>query len=143
MQNTIFLKTNIFDLDWNRHVTSRTYEKFSLEGRHSLLNEIGYPIQKCIEEKLLLIPEFTQVRFLAQQFAGANLKVQTQVASNQEGKILWTHKIFGKDEALACELTNITRISSQDTTCFFMGGKIQFFRLPLSGEKVKRINCER
>ena len=213
MQNTIFLKTNVFDLDWNRHVTSRTYERFSLQGRHSILNEIGYPIQKCIEENLLLIPEFTQVRFLAQQFAEANLKVQTQATSNQEGKILWTHKIFGEDEALACELTiitlvenkngkiilpidkkeefqipeqlrkfsgqgkrlihdykllqcelncfhqyspdivwkafeegrwfffgeiiDITRISSLDTTCFFMGGKIQFFRLPLSGEKVK------
>lgn len=213
MQNTIFIKTNVFDLDWNRHVTSRTYERFSLEGRHALLNEIGYPIQKCIEDNLLLVPEFTQVRFLAQQFAGANLKIQTHAAINDEGKILWTHKIFGEDESLACELTlitrveiksekiilpidkkeefqfpeplrkfsghgkrllhdytllqcdlncfwqyspdvvwktfeegrwlffgeiiDITRISSLDTTCFFMGGKIQFFRLPLAGEKTK------
>ena len=96
MQNTIFLKTNIFDLDWNRHVTSRTYEKFSLEGRHSLLNEIGYPIQKCIEEKLLLIPEFTQVRFLAQQFAGASLKVQTHAQAIRKEKFYGLIKFLEK-----------------------------------------------
>ena len=33
-----------------------------------------------------LVPEFTQVRFLAQQFAGANLKIQTHAAINDEGK---------------------------------------------------------
>lgn len=213
MKNSISIRTNIFDLDWNRHVTSRTYERFSLESRHTILNEIGFSIQKCMEDGLVLIPEFTQVKFLAQQFAGANLKINTEATFYKEGRIFWDHKIFGEDDRLACELTiitrsqdkkekvfsflegstdavmpeplkiflgtgkrllhdyqllqcdlncfwtyspdivwkvfeegrwlffgeiiDITRISSLDTTCFFMGGKIQYFRLPLPGEKTK------
>ncbi len=72
MINSISIRTNFFDLDWNRHVTSRTYERFSQEGRYRILAENGYSIQKCMEESLVLIPESTQVRFLTQQFSGMN-----------------------------------------------------------------------
>ncbi|HMV77207.1 MAG TPA: acyl-[acyl-carrier-protein] thioesterase, partial [Leptospiraceae bacterium] len=65
IKKSVSIETRVFDLDWNRHVTSRTYERFSLEGRHSILADLGYPIQKCIQENLILIPKFTEVRFLA------------------------------------------------------------------------------
>ena len=213
MKHSTFIRTHLFDLDWNRHVTSRTYERFSQEGRQAILTANGIPIQKCMEEGLTLIPEFTQVRFLAQQFAGSNLRIDTNATSYKEGRILWEHKIWGEDDKLACELIHITRfenkegklfsiaqeqgviparesvreftgsskrlihdysihfcdmnylrmyspdvvwkafeegrwlffgeiidttrISGLDTTCFFMGGKIHFNRLPLAGEKTK------
>ena len=54
MINSISIRTNFFDLDWNRHVTSRTYERFSQEGRYRILAENGYSIQKCMEESLVL-----------------------------------------------------------------------------------------
>jgi F0F1-type ATP synthase delta subunit len=34
------IKTQYFDLDWNRHVTSRTYEKMAYSARMEILNEI-------------------------------------------------------------------------------------------------------
>lgn len=215
MKNSISIRTHFFDLDSNRHVTSRTYERFSQEGRYRILAENGYPIQKCMEEGLVLIPESTQVRFLAQQFSGMSLTIKTEALPYKEGKIFWDHKIYGEDEKLACELKVITKgenksrksfsffesentfpeesyfhlptftnsckrlisdypilfsdmncfwnyspdaiwkifeegrwlffskiidlnkITSLDTTSFFMGGKIQFFRMPLAGEKTK------
>lgn len=212
MKNSILIRTHIFDLDWNRHVTSRTYERFSLEGRHAILTENGFSTQKCMEDGLVLIPQYSQVRFLAQQFANVNLKINTEATAFREGIILWDHKIYGEDEKLACELTLITRsekqgdsfsflngedrisypepirkfsesskrlshdyyilncdmncfwkyspdtiwkvfeegrwlffreiidlnrITALDTTCFFMGGKIQYKRMPLAGEKTK------
>ncbi|MBK8397614.1 MAG: acyl-[acyl-carrier-protein] thioesterase [Leptospiraceae bacterium] len=215
MKNSIFIRAHFFDLDWNRHVTSRVYEKFSQEGRVKLLAENGYNLQKCMEDGLILIPESTQVRFLAQQFSGSNLKINTEATAFKDCKILWDHKIYGEDEKLACELKILTkgqnknlepfsfldsnesipkdviieikpfsnsclrltndypilfsdmncfwsyspdavwkvfeegrwlffskiidlnRIKDMDTTSFFMGGKIQFFRLPIAGEKAK------
>lgn len=215
MKNLISVRTHIFDLDWNRHVTSRTYERFSQESRHSILSENGFSTKKCIEEGLVLIPEFTKIQFMAQQFSGAMLTVKTEATPFTEGKILWDHKIFGEDGKLACEIKLVTRsqdqsgnafsflesketmpsnltvslnsftnsckrltndylmlhcelncfwiyppdaiwkvfeegrwlffmdiidlskITALNTTSFFMGGKIQFFRLPKSGEKLK------
>lgn len=215
MINSISIRTNFFDLDWNRHVTSRTYERFSQEGRYRILAENGYSIQKCMEESLVLIPESTQVRFLTQQFSGMNLTVNTEALLYKAGRIFWDHKIFGEDGKLACELKVITkgedknknpfsffesdkilpedsiiklpiftnsckrlindypilysdmncfwnyspdavwkvfeegrwlffskiidlsRITALDTTSFFMGGKIQFFRMPIAGENTK------
>lgn len=215
MTNSISIRTNFFDLDWNRHVTSRTYERFSQEGRYRILAENGYSIQRCMEEGLVLIPESTQVRFLAQQFSGMNLNTNTEATPYKEGKIFWDHKLYGEDGKLACELKVITkgedknknlfsffesdkilpedsivqlpiftnsckrltsdypilysdmncfwnyspdavwkvfeegrwlffskiidlsRITALDTTSFFMGGKIQFLRMPIAGEKAK------
>jgi acyl-CoA thioesterase FadM len=102
------MKTFVFDLDSNRHATSRTYEKFSQEGRFGILAELGYPINRCIEENLILVPEFTQVRFLAQQFSGATLRIDTTAHFYESSKILWDHKIYGENEKLACELKLFT-----------------------------------
>ncbi|HMY67949.1 MAG TPA: acyl-[acyl-carrier-protein] thioesterase [Leptospiraceae bacterium] len=213
IKKSVSIETRVFDLDWNRHVTSRTYERFSLEGRHSILADLGYPIQKCIQENLILIPKFTEVRFLAQQFSGTVLRVDTVMEEYRNGLIFWDHKIYDPSEKLACELKLVTqtqdgkgqtflftktdltepenlihsvrqftgscrrlenpfrmlfsdmscfwvypaesvwkifeegrwlffgdivdtkKIKEHDTTSFFMGGKIQIFRLPEAGEK--------
>lgn len=213
MKNSTKIRTHVFDLDWNRHVTSRVYEKFSQQGRSEILKELGYPIRKCMEEELVLIPEFTQMRFLSQQFSGSELRIDSEVAAYRHGRLLWDHKIYGEDNSLACELklvtksqkgrgenfsflngdedllpqelnhqfnhsckqlvhdyffpysdlncfmryspdaiwkvfeegrwlffskvVDTTRITTLDTTSFFMGGKLYFFQMPKEGEKTK------
>ncbi|MCB1178043.1 MAG: acyl-[acyl-carrier-protein] thioesterase [Leptospiraceae bacterium] len=111
-ESTIYLETKTFDLDWNRHVTSRTYERFSLEGRYDVLQKLGYPIEKCIEEGILLVPEFCEVRFLNQQYSGKKIKVITKLILIDKTRIFWEHKLFGEDEKIACDLHLITGIEN-------------------------------
>ncbi|HMV42623.1 MAG TPA: acyl-[acyl-carrier-protein] thioesterase [Leptospiraceae bacterium] len=130
MKNEITLRTNIFDLDWNRHVTSRTYERFSQEGRSQILDSLGFPIRKCMEEGILLIPEFTQVRFLSQQFSDANLRIETQLVAYRENQLEWNHKIYGEDNSLACELRLISRLEKASGETFVLTSSSDRFEIP-------------
>lgn len=98
------LTTRYFDLDWNRHVTSRTYERFGYDARMEVLSEIGYPIQKCLTEGIVYEPKSSFVRFLSQQFAGANIQVTTELNINEQGLFLWKQELIGEDGKKACEL---------------------------------------
>ena len=96
------MKTHVYDLDWNRHVTSRTYERFSLEGRHAILSAMGYPIKRCIDENIILVSKYTQVKFLSQQFSGSTLRIDTESKFYTDGYIHWDHKIFDSDNKQVC-----------------------------------------
>lgn len=98
------LTTRYFDLDWNRHVTSRTYERFGYDARMEILNEIGYPISKCLSEGISYISKSTYVRFLSQQFSGANIKVATELTLDDNGILYWNQELFGEDGKKACTL---------------------------------------
>lgn len=104
LQKQIDLQTRIFELDWNRHITSRTYENFSLESRYKILADLAYPVEKCIEENIQLIPLLTEVRFLDQQFSEVTLKVNTDAEFYSGGKIFWNHEIIGNSDKLCCTL---------------------------------------
>ncbi len=55
MYKEIILETQIFDLDWNRHVTSRTYENFAYAGRMDILDSLGFSIQILVEQKYIFL----------------------------------------------------------------------------------------
>lgn len=102
--NIISLETRYYDLDMNRHVTSRTYENFCQEGRFKLLHGCGYPLVSLIEEKIQILPLATEIRFHNQQFAGAMLDVHTECFQTDEGYIIWEHKILDQMQKLVCNI---------------------------------------
>ncbi|MCW7493798.1 acyl-[acyl-carrier-protein] thioesterase [Leptospira sp. 2 VSF19] len=104
------LTTRHFDLDWNRHVTSRTYERFAYDARCEVLREFGYPIELMLNNNISYIPGSTNVRFLSQQFVNSDLTVETQVYRLEDGILLWKQTIFGSDEKKACEIETRSRL---------------------------------
>lgn len=98
------LTTHHFDLDWNRHVTSRTYERFGYDARCEILKEFGYPIERMLNENINYIPGSTYVRFLDQQFVGAEMTVESQVFRMDSGILLWKQSILGPSGKKACEI---------------------------------------
>jgi len=115
--------TRFADLDTQRHVTSRTYESFALEGRYRLLEKLGYTLDQVKNEQIYLNPVSGYAKFHRQQFPGAELKVVTDAfvnpsplpSPNRGGagggvqEIHWDQKIFEKSGELVCHLQQHTR----------------------------------
>ncbi|MDF3819176.1 acyl-[acyl-carrier-protein] thioesterase [Leptospira sp. 96542] len=107
------LTTQYYDLDWNRHVTSRTYERFGYDARMEILSELGFPIHQCLENNISYISDGTYVRFLSQQFAGSEIKVITKLMQGEDGLLYWKQDLYGADGKKACEM-EVTSYLSQN-----------------------------
>ena len=107
LKNSIQAKTRFSDLDTQRHVTSRTYEHFCMEGRHRLLEENGFPASRILEESINIRPAACYVKFINQQQAGAVLDVNTEAYVLGEGAIFWNQSVLQPDgkTALLLQLT--------------------------------------
>ncbi|XDD45352.1 thioesterase family protein [Leptospira sp. WS39.C2] len=117
------LTTQHFDLDWNRHVTSRTYEKFAYDARCEVLKIFGYPIELMLNTNISYIPGSTYVRFLNQQFVNSEVTVETQIFEFENSSLLWKQSILGSDGKKACEM--------ETTSSLVQNGKnIQIHNLP-------------
>lgn len=117
--------TRFADLDTQRHVTSRTYEQFALEGRYRVLNKLGYSQERIQNENIYLEAISGYSKFYRQQFPGAQLKVQTFVAKFNPypsvaslplprggaggGVLHWDQKILDQAGELVCHLQLKTR----------------------------------
>jgi len=100
MQDEYIAVTRFADLDTQRHVTSRTYEQFALEGRYRLLKKLGIE-----HEQNYLHPVMGYAKFSRQQFPGVELRVVTEVTATQH----WNQKIFEMGGDLVCHLQLQTR----------------------------------
>lgn len=77
MHDNYLAVTRFADLDTQRHVTSRTYEQFALEGRYRILAQLGYNQERIQNEQIYLEAVRGYSKFHRQQFPGAQLKVET------------------------------------------------------------------
>jgi acyl-CoA thioesterase FadM len=75
MTDEYFAVTRFADLDTQRHVTSRTYEQFALEGRYRMLAKLGYNQERIQNENIYLEAISGYSKFHRQQFPGVQLKV--------------------------------------------------------------------
>ncbi|TGK78688.1 acyl-[acyl-carrier-protein] thioesterase [Leptospira montravelensis] len=104
------LTTRHFDLDWNRHVTSRTYERFAYDARCEVLKEFGYPIELLLNLNISYFPGSTKVRFLNQQFVNSEITVESQIYGLDDASLLWKQTILGADGKKACEIETTSRL---------------------------------
>jgi acyl-CoA thioesterase FadM len=125
LQKIISLHTHIYDLDWNRHVTSRTYERFSYDGRFSLLEDLGFGVHSCLEKGISFVSGSTFVRFLSQQFPGALLDIITTLNRDKEGNLYFHHMIQDQSAKKVCELYATANLINLD------GSKIVIESVPL------------
>jgi acyl-CoA thioesterase FadM len=109
MRDEYLATTRFADLDTQRHVTSRTYESFALEGRYRLLEKLGFAYEQVKNEHIYLTPLSGYVKFHRQQFPGAELRVETHAFPEAGGNIHWDQKIFEKGGELVCHLQQLTR----------------------------------
>lgn len=104
MLTTKTITTQVYDLDWNRHVTSRTYERFSYAARMEILANVGYPMKKMLAEGMKWIPQLYQIRFLSQQFQDANLEVKTKFHQDSNGICHFIQMIQDLNQKPVCEI---------------------------------------
>jgi len=104
LQKTISRTTSIADLDWNRHVTSRTYERFCYDGRFSLLEDLGYSVHACLAKEIDYVSVDTFVRFLGQQFAESVLSIETKLTRGGDGQLFFEQFVIDKDNKKVCDL---------------------------------------
>jgi acyl-CoA thioesterase FadM len=113
MTDEYFAVTRFADLDTQRHVTSRTYEQFALEGRYRVLAKLGYNQERIQNENIYLEAISGYSKFHRQQFPGVQLRVQTFAAvpagHSSEGFIHWDQKILDQAGELVCHLQLKTR----------------------------------
>jgi len=106
--------TRFADLDTQRHVTSRTYESFALEGRYRVLEKLGIPFEQIKNEQISLVTLSGYCKFHRQQFPGAELKVVTAgyllpTAAGTQQQIHWNQKILDSSGELVAHLQQLTR----------------------------------
>lgn len=113
MHHEYFAVTRFADLDTQRHVTSRTYEQFALEGRYQVLAKLGYNQERVQNEQIYLEAIRGYSKFHRQQFPGVQLKVETFAAvpagHSNAGIIHWDQKIRDAAGELVCHLQLETR----------------------------------
>ncbi|WP_411822136.1 acyl-[acyl-carrier-protein] thioesterase [Leptospira sp. 'Mane'] len=136
IQKTITLRTHTFDLDWNRHVTSRTYEKFGYDARFSILEDLGYSVHQCLEKEIQYISHSTFVRFLGQQFANSNIDVVTELSRDKEGLLYWKQNLIDSNGKPSCELYTTSYLQSKEGTKLILD-------VPLLEEKWKESNIHK
>jgi acyl-CoA thioesterase FadM len=120
MYREIIIETQIFDLDWNRHITSRAYENFAYAGRMDIFESLGFPIQKLVEEKYKIDTKDSTVRFLAQQFAGVKLKIKTRAYQEENGLIHWNQLIVDMKDNSVCELRSNSYLKKESGEACFL-----------------------
>jgi acyl-CoA thioesterase FadM len=110
MRDEYTVVTRFADLDTQRHVTSRTYEIFAVEGRYRILEALGYNRERVQQEQIYLNAVMGYAKFHRQQFPGVQLRVETlmspirQAGANGEGHLHWDQKIFEQNGELVCHL---------------------------------------
>ena len=113
MHHEYFAVTRFADLDTQRHVTSRTYEQFALEGRYQVLAKLGYNQERIQNEQIYLEAVRGYSKFHRQQFPGVQLKVETfgavPAGHGAKGIIHWDQKIRDAAGELVCHLQLETR----------------------------------
>ncbi|MBI38779.1 MAG: hypothetical protein CMF59_04210 [Leptospiraceae bacterium] len=105
----------MFDLDTQRHVTSRTYEAFCWEGRIRMMASLGYSLDSMLEAGQSLQPELTHCSFSREQLPGNALKVETHLELDGERQ-LWLQEVKQEDGVLACRIATVTRLLTAGTT---------------------------
>lgn len=106
MKHTKKTHTQYYDLDWNRHVTSRTYEKMALASRMDILKKLGHPISKILDNKWKWISQKSQVRFHSQQFEESEIEISTDVFRDIKGSLHFHHKLLDTSGKPVCTLGN-------------------------------------
>ncbi|MBS0617220.1 MAG: acyl-[acyl-carrier-protein] thioesterase [Spirochaetes bacterium] len=114
LHNEYTAVTRFADLDTQRHVTSRTYEAFALEGRYRVLHALGYTQEKIQTEQIYLKSVSGYVKFYRQQFPGVELKVVTEAFPVKNGCIHWEQKILEASGELVCHLQLLTAPVRED-----------------------------
>lgn len=115
MNSTMFEKKNMtayYDLDWNRHVNSRTYEKFAYASRMQILNDYGYPISKMLDQEDKWISLSSKVRFLSQQFENSILTVKTELNRDKNDQFHFYHHIQDSDGIPVCNVWNVSALTN-------------------------------
>lgn len=114
MRSEYVAVTRFADLDTQRHVTSRTYEAFALEGRYRVLYALGYSQEKIQAEQIYLKSVSGYVKFYRQQFPGVELRVVTEVFPAAHGQLHWEQKILEQSGELVCHLQLLTEPVRED-----------------------------
>ncbi|MBV6492587.1 MAG: hypothetical protein LDLANPLL_00582 [Turneriella sp.] len=104
MKDEFIAVTRFADLDTQRHVTSRTYESFALEGRYRILNALDYPFEKIQSEQIYLKTVSSYAKFHRQQFPQVELKVVTEVNPTKAETLHFNQKVFEMSGELVCHL---------------------------------------
>lgn len=115
MNSTMFEKKNMtayYDLDWNRHVNSRTYEKFAYASRMQILNDYGYPISKMLDQEDKWISLSSKVRFLSQQFENSILTVKTELNRDKKDQLHFYHHIQDSSGIPVCNVWNVSALTN-------------------------------
>ena len=102
------IAARMYDLDTQRHVTSRTYEAFCWEGRFRLLEKAGLGIASLLEDEVRFLPELSHCSFSREQMPGAPLKVRTWMSLRKDRQD-WVQDICEMDGKLACRIATTTR----------------------------------
>ncbi len=132
LRKTTQISTHFFDLDWNRHVTSRTYERFGYEGRFAILQDLGFGVHFCLENGIEFVTTSTFVRFLSQQFAGSKLNVITDLCRDSEGNLYFNQQIEDETSKKVCELFVTVYLKEKS------GSKLQILEVPLLTNEWKK-----
>lgn len=120
MKRTTAIKTQVFDLDWNRHITSRTYEKFCYAARWNYLESFGISIRTALEKGFKLMPKQTFVKFLAQQYEGSTLSIETDCKQADDGTLQFKQTVFDSTEKKSCELISSSILYNEAKEAIFL-----------------------
>lgn len=111
--------TRFADLDTQRHITSRTYESFALEGRYRVLEQLGLPFETIKNEQISLVTVSGYCKFHRQQFPGAELNVVTTLTPSPppsgRAEQHWDQKILDASGELVAHLQQLTYIDKDIT----------------------------
>ena len=100
------IQTQYFDLDWNRHVTSRTYEKMAYAARMEILKELGFPIAEILQRQWKWVSQGSHVRFHSQQYENSNLLIETEVVRDTNNSLHFHQKLLDTEKKLVCTIGN-------------------------------------
>ncbi|MCZ8157924.1 MAG: acyl-[acyl-carrier-protein] thioesterase [Leptospira sp.] len=108
------ITTEYYDLDWNRHVNSRTYEKFAYASRMQILKDFGYPISKMLNQEDKWISLSSKVRFLSQQFENSILTVKTALNRDKRDQLHFYHHIQDSNGIPVCNVWNVSALANSN-----------------------------
>jgi len=103
---TFDLRVRFYELDPYGHVNHATYLQYFEAARVVWLDEIGWGLDRLLNEDTQLVVTSVAVKFTASALLNDELRIETGMVRSRRVQAQWAQRALRGDELVACQRVN-------------------------------------
>lgn len=103
---TFDLRVRFYELDPYGHVNHATYLQYFEAARVAWLDDIGWGLDRLLDEQVQLVVTAVAVRFTASALLNESLRIDTAMVRSRRVQAQWAQRALRDDQLVACQRVN-------------------------------------